>query len=311
MDAGDAIRQTSRVISHIKIPMLMRLSRLLLVTLLIGFAVLPSLHAQDQTAAAPSAPASPYSVIVPVTDTTPAQRDAAFSSALVQVLTRIAGGRDLRSNPGYDGAMKNPGSLVRRYQYQRAAGGLSLQVDFEPGTVRRLVSTTLNVPSAGVKPPVLLLVQGADGQLFDRSSLGSLASAAGARGTSVSYPDADNPPDVGKVSAAERDRLLEGARALLFPGEEDFGIVPVEAQAAGLPVLAYGVGGAAETVLDGRTGVLFAEQSADGLASAIESFETLTLDAEAIRENARRFGRERFRGEMADVIDRASRASRR
>jgi len=116
---------------------------------------------------------------------------------------------------------------------------------------------------------------------------------------------------LGKVSAAERDRLLEGARALLFPGEEDFGIVPVEAQAAGLPVLAYGVGGAAETVLDGRTGVLFAEQSADGLASAIESFETLTLDAEAIRENARRFGRERFRGEMADVIDRASRASRR
>ena len=92
MDAGDAIRQTSRVISHIKIPMLMRLSRLLLVTLLIGFAVLPSLHAQDQTAAAPSAPASPYSVIVPVTDPTPAQRDAAFSSALVQVLTRIAGG---------------------------------------------------------------------------------------------------------------------------------------------------------------------------------------------------------------------------
>ena len=207
MDAGDAIRQTSPVISHIKIPMLMRLSRLLLVTLLIGFAVLPSLHAQDQTAAAPSAPASPYSVIVPVTDTTPAQRDAAFSSALVQVLTRIAGGRDLRSNPGYDGAMKNPGSLVRRYQYQRAAGGLSLQVDFEPGTVRRLVSTTLNVPSAGVKPPVLLLVQGADGQLFDRSSLGSLASAAGARGTSVSYPDADNPPDVGKVSAADATTL--------------------------------------------------------------------------------------------------------
>jgi glycosyltransferase involved in cell wall biosynthesis len=111
---------------------------------------------------------------------------------------------------------------------------------------------------------------------------------------------------LGKVSADERDRLLGGARALLFPGEEDFGIVPVEAQAAGLPVIAYGVGGARETILDGRTGVLFAEQSASALAAAIERFEGLTLQESAMRENARRFGRERFRAEMAAVIDRAS-----
>ena len=56
-------------------------------------------------------------------------------------------------------------------------------------------------------------------------------------------------------------KVAGDGRALLFPGEEDFGIVPVEAQAAGLPVIAYGVGGAAETVVDGVTGVLFAEQS--------------------------------------------------
>ncbi len=66
---------------------------------------------------------------------------------------------------------------------------------------------------------------------------------------------------LGRVGERERDELLGGARALLFAGEEDFGIVPVEAQAAGLPVIAYRVGGAAETVLDGRTGVLFDEQS--------------------------------------------------
>jgi glycosyltransferase involved in cell wall biosynthesis len=95
------------------------------------------------------------------------------------------------------------------------------------------------------------------------------------------------------------------ARALLFPGEEDFGIVPVEAQAAGVPVVAFGVGGATETVVDGRTGVLFAEQSPAALSGAIERFEALRLREEDIRENARRFGRERFRAELAGVIAQA------
>jgi glycosyltransferase involved in cell wall biosynthesis len=111
---------------------------------------------------------------------------------------------------------------------------------------------------------------------------------------------------LGAVSDGERDRLLAGARALLFPGEEDFGIVPVEAQAAGLPVIAYGVGGAVETVIDGRTGVLFAEQTAQALADAIERFERLQLDPHAARANAARFGRERFRAEMAEAIERAA-----
>jgi glycosyltransferase involved in cell wall biosynthesis len=110
----------------------------------------------------------------------------------------------------------------------------------------------------------------------------------------------------GRVSDEERDRLMSGARALLFPGEEDFGIVPVEAQAAGVPVIAYGVGGATETVADGQTGVLFAEQTPESLAGAIERFECLQIDPAAVRRNAERFGRERFRSEMAGVIDRAS-----
>jgi glycosyltransferase involved in cell wall biosynthesis len=111
---------------------------------------------------------------------------------------------------------------------------------------------------------------------------------------------------LGRVEDAERDALMSNARALLFPGEEDFGIVPVEAQAAGLPVIAYEVGGASETVIDGRTGVLFEQQSALGLAAAIERFEGLELDPRAIRQNAERFGRERFRSEMAAVIERAA-----
>jgi glycosyltransferase involved in cell wall biosynthesis len=111
---------------------------------------------------------------------------------------------------------------------------------------------------------------------------------------------------LGRVSDEERDALMASARALLFPGEEDFGIVPVEAQAAGLPVIAYGVGGASETVVDGRTGALFDVQSALGLAEAIERFERMALDEHAIRANAERFGRERFRAEMAAAIERAA-----
>jgi glycosyltransferase involved in cell wall biosynthesis len=111
---------------------------------------------------------------------------------------------------------------------------------------------------------------------------------------------------LGRVDDAERDELFSGARGLLFPGEEDFGIVPVEAQAAGMPVIAYGVGGAQETVLDGRTGVLFDEQSAESLAGTIEHFESMDLNAEEMRENATRFGRQRFREQIARVIEAAS-----
>jgi hypothetical protein len=172
----------------------MRLSRLLIITLLLGFAALPSLRAQDS--------GSPYSVVVPVTDTSDAQRDQAFATALGQVLTRVAGGQDLRSNAGYGDALSKAGSIVQKFQYQKAATGLILNVDFEPGSVRRLVSS-MGAASAGIKPPVLLLVQGSDGQLLDRTALTSLAAAAAARGTNVAYPDDANQPDVAKVAAAD------------------------------------------------------------------------------------------------------------
>ncbi len=144
------------------------------------------------------------------------------------------------------------------------------------------------------------------------SRLGRALTVAG-DGRALAALRAQSPPGVeflGSVPSERRDSLLTQARALLFPGEEDFGIVPVEAQAAGVPVIAYGVGGASETVVDGRTGVLFGEQTPEALAAAIERFEALSLEEQAVRENARRFGRERFRSEMAEVIERAAQSRR-
>jgi len=107
----------------------------------------------------------------------------------------------------------------------------------------------------------------------------------------------------GEVTDDEVRSLLAGARALLFPGEEDFGIVPVEAQAAGTPVVAYGVGGARESVIDGETGILFDEQSEAALAHAIERLEATPLSEERVRDNARRFSPERFEAEFAAFLE--------
>jgi len=96
---------------------------------------------------------------------------------------------------------------------------------------------------------------------------------------------------------AEKVRCwLQGARALLFPGEEDFGIVPVEAMAAGCPVVAYGAGGALESVQDEESGLFFQEQNAASLLDAIERFERLEKDFDpaVLLRQARLFSPERF-----------------
>jgi glycosyltransferase involved in cell wall biosynthesis len=85
------------------------------------------------------------------------------------------------------------------------------------------------------------------------------------------------------------------AEAVLMPGEEDFGIVPLEAQACGTPVVALGRGGATETVRDGETGVLYAEPGAAGLLSALGRLRELALDPGALALHAARFSRNAFR----------------
>ncbi|WP_158921443.1 glycosyltransferase family 4 protein [Acidisphaera sp. S103] len=97
---------------------------------------------------------------------------------------------------------------------------------------------------------------------------------------------------------------MQRARAFIFAAEEDFGITPVEAQACGTPVLAFGKGGAAETVVDRVTGLLFHEQSAAAIQRVVQDFEAIedSFDPQIIRENALRFSTERFRSEFKQYV---------
>lgn len=116
------------------------------------------------------------------------------------------------------------------------------------------------------------------------------------------------PPNVTFAGRAPEDQLVtwyRGANFLVFPGEEDAGIVPVEAQASGIPVVAFGRGGALETVVDGETGVFFDEPTAESLAAAVRRIAALRPDPAACRRNAERFDRPAFLQHMRDAVNSA------
>lgn len=98
---------------------------------------------------------------------------------------------------------------------------------------------------------------------------------------------------------------MQRAKAFVFAADEDFGIVPVEAQACGTPVIAYGRGGALETVIQGETGLFFKEQTVDSLTEAVEAFEKMRerFSPDVCRLNAERFSYERFRTEFRDFVE--------
>jgi exopolysaccharide biosynthesis WecB/TagA/CpsF family protein len=112
----------------------------------------------------------------------------------------------------------------------------------------------------------------------------------------------------GHLGDAARAELLASARALIFPGEEDFGIAAVEALACGTPVVAYGRGGLTEIVTPGRTGVFFEEESVAGLNAAVAHLEGLSLRREEMVRSAERFSSPRFRESVRDFVDRAAAA---
>jgi glycosyltransferase involved in cell wall biosynthesis len=108
---------------------------------------------------------------------------------------------------------------------------------------------------------------------------------------------------LGRLSDDEIREHYRSSIAAVLPGEEDFGIVPVEAQACGRPVVALGRGGALDTVIDGETGVLFDDTTVDSLAAGLKRAASIDWDAAKIRRHAERFSRQRFINDIQLIVD--------
>jgi glycosyltransferase involved in cell wall biosynthesis len=235
-------------------------------------------------------------------------REANLDRGLRGVLARLTLQRmrqwDAHTANGVDVFISNSRFVAQRVwrAYRRESAVIYPPVDttyFEPGhapredfylTASRLVPykrVGLIVDAFAAMPQRRLVVIG-DGPEFAQ-----LARRAPANVTMLGHQPAET----------LRDRM-QRARAFVFAALEDFGIAPVEAQACGTPVLAYGRGGVTESVVDGRTGLWFAEQSAAAIVDAVERFERSTVAANVagIRANAVRFGAARFREQLREAV---------
>ncbi len=114
---------------------------------------------------------------------------------------------------------------------------------------------------------------------------------------------APNVEFLGQLDDADLREQMARCRALIFPGEEDFGLTPVEAQSCGRPVIAYAAGGALASVVEGSTGIFFPEQTANSLAHAVERFDDAFFDPAAIRRHAEEFDTQRFLRRFSQFID--------
>ena len=108
----------------------------------------------------------------------------------------------------------------------------------------------------------------------------------------------------GRIDESEKSRLFQEAKALIFPAEEDFGIVPVEAMSSGCPVVAFKHGGTSETIIDGKTGVLFEEQSVDSLKRAILKAEKTEVKSIELKEQAKKFSKVEFIKKFKKFVER-------
>ena len=145
-------------------------------------------------------------------------------------------------------------------------------------------------------------------EAFNRCGLPLVVIGEGSERARLERAAKSNIRFLGPQPAAALRSQMQAARAFVFAGEEDFGIVMAEALACGTPVVAFGRGGATEIVEHGRTGILFREQTADSLLRALRECETLTFRGTSLRDSVLRFARRRFLQEFTGLADRLAHA---
>jgi len=237
------------------------------------------------------------------------QYDVYFGPGRADALTRLAMAAivgplrrwDVRSSKRVDLFVANSENVARRIgqYYNRQAVVLQPWVDhtrFTPGN---------DIGDSYLMVTALAAYKRVDLALQAFAELGEPLIVAGS-GPELERLAASAPPNVrflGWVDDRELGDLYRHCRALIFPGEEDFGITPLEAMACGRPVIAYRAGGVLETVIDGVTGVFFDEPTARALVGAIRSLDPDRFDPEVIRAHAVSFDRNAFLLRFQEIID--------
>lgn len=213
---------------------------------------------------------------------------------------------DSRTANGVDEFVANSDFVARRLNkvYRRPATVIHPPVDSETFTVRSqkedfYLAASRMVPYKRVPLIVEAFAKMPDKRLVvigDGPELPRVQELATANVSVLGYRETDELRD-----------HMQRAKAFVFAAQEDFGIMPVEAQACGTPVVAYSSGGAAETVVDGKTGIHFHEQTADAIVQAVQRLDEAELCPLRIRANAERFSAQRFRTRIADFVSELAR----
>ena len=186
----------------------------------------------------------------------------------------------IRRHYDRDSAIIHPPVDIDRFQ------PASTQDDYYLIVSRLIPYKRLDLAVSAFNQLGLPLVVAGDGR--DRDALEALA------GPTVTF--------LGRVPDEDLPDLYARCRAFILPGVEDFSIAPVQAQASGRPVIAYGAGGALDTVVEGETGVFFREPAPESLAAAVRAFDTSTIDAHACCANAERFATSVFKEKLSPFV---------
>ena len=215
---------------------------------------------------------------------------------------------DMRTVAGVDHYIANSQFIARRIMklYKREAAVIHPPVEIDRFKVREDKENFYVTVSRLVSYKRVDLIVRAFNQMPDRKLV---VMGDGPELKSLKATAASNITFTGFQSDRVIEDTLQRARAFVYAAQEDFGIVPVEAQACGTPVIAYGKGGVLETVVPGETGQFFYHQTAEALRETIEGFErSQPFDPHIVRKNAERFSKARFKREMQAFVEEKAQA---